>query len=99
TAADYVLWQNSLGRSGADLPADGDGNDFVNQLDYNFWKARFGKLNGIGSGATTARVPEPCAATLLLSIALTMVGIKRHRKLITANNSSCSGAVGSKTEV
>jgi glucose/arabinose dehydrogenase len=96
-AADYVVWRNTLGQSGADLAADGDGNDVVEQADYNIWRSRFGKLNSAGAGAAAA-VPEPGATGLLFVAAFAILGAVRCRNLF-ATNSSCSGAVGSKTEV
>jgi hypothetical protein len=42
SAADYVVWRNANGTSGAS-PADGDGNGQVNQADYGVWKGAFGK--------------------------------------------------------
>jgi hypothetical protein len=65
-AADYVVWRNTLGQSGANLGADGNGDGIINLADFNLWKANFGKLSGATS-ALYASVPEP-RANMLLSI-------------------------------
>lgn len=51
-AADFTIWQDSLGQSVApgdkgDADADGD----VDQDDYDIWKAQFGTSPGAGGGA------------------------------------------------
>ena len=58
-AADYTVWRNQLGMTGAGLAADGNGDNQVSQLDYNVWKANFGVTAVIeGAGALSAAVPE-----------------------------------------
>ena len=63
-AADYTVWRDSLGQTGAGLAADADVNGVVNQADYDVWKANYG--NHSGSGANAA-VPEPASLLLLLA--------------------------------
>ncbi|MCA9187948.1 MAG: hypothetical protein KDA99_20110, partial [Planctomycetales bacterium] len=41
-AADYALWRDSLGATGAGLPADANLDEIVNQADHGEWKAHFG---------------------------------------------------------
>jgi hypothetical protein len=65
-AADYVVWRNALGQSGASLAADGNGDGTVNIADYHVWKANFGRATGAGS-ATFLAIPEP-QPNLLLSV-------------------------------
>jgi len=66
-AADYVVWRDSLGASGAGLAADGNGDSMVTQLDYDIWKANFGTTaGGAGSSAQHSAVPEPSTVLLLV---------------------------------
>jgi phospholipase/lecithinase/hemolysin len=81
-AADFTVWRDTLGQSGAGLPADGTGpsgapDGMVDQLDYDFWKAHFSEVTGSGLGAGRATaVPEP-AAMWLAAIALMMISLRR----------------------
>jgi hypothetical protein len=63
-AADYVVWRNSLGQTGASLAADGSGDQIVNLADYGIWKTNFGRSSSTGSALFVA-VPEPHVHTLL----------------------------------
>jgi hypothetical protein len=64
-AADYILWRNSLGQTGAALAADGNNDDIIDQADFDVWRAHFGQTASSGSGASAnAAVPEP--ATIVL---------------------------------
>jgi len=73
-AADYVVWRKLNGESGAGLAADGTGPEgtpdgVVDELDYDFWRARFGITQSDGGhnhGATAvlAAVPEPATPLL-----------------------------------
>lgn len=75
-AADYTVWRDSLGSSGADLPADGDGNLIVDQQDYVLWKTNFGSSAATGSPFVGA-VPEPAA---LWTALLMLVGAVVRRR-------------------
>jgi hypothetical protein len=77
-AADYVVWRDSLGATGANLVADANGDGLVSSLDYEIWKANFGDTAGGVSGlASSAPVPEPttvvgivvgwCALTIVMN--------------------------------
>src|SRR5262249_28080483 len=35
--ADYTLWRDTVGQTGAGLATDGNGDGVVNQQDYQFW--------------------------------------------------------------
>jgi hypothetical protein len=61
-AADYALWRKG------DLAADSNGDNAVDQTDYDFWGARFGNGNaaGAGSGLSSTSVPEPTSLMLVL---------------------------------
>jgi hypothetical protein len=65
-AADYVVWRNTINAMGINQPADGDRNRVVNQLDYEFWRSRFGQTSGGGAGVDPAplSVPEPSSLVL-----------------------------------
>jgi hypothetical protein len=64
-AADYTVWRDTLG-SVNDLRADGSGamvgvpDGVVDTLHFDFWKARFGHVLGVGGGGATA-LAEPVA--------------------------------------
>ena len=66
-AADYTVWRDTRGQSGAGLSADGNGDGIVDQLDFQFWQDRFGNPMGSGAGASlNAAVPEPTTLSMLL---------------------------------
>jgi fibronectin-binding autotransporter adhesin len=68
--ADYVLWRNSKGQTGAGLAADGNHDNVVDDNDYSFWRARFGNTSGSGSAlGSGAAVPEPGVLSLLVCLA------------------------------
>ncbi len=64
-AADYTVWRDAMGQSGAVLAADGDGSGTVDEADYAVWKSHFGKTAGGGTLAHHA-VPEPATLAMLL---------------------------------
>jgi hypothetical protein len=57
-AADYVVWRN-----GGPLGNEGDSPGVVDQLDYSFWRSRFGAMTGSSS---TVRVAVPETSSLPL---------------------------------
>jgi hypothetical protein len=88
-AADYVLWRDLFGSTGApgSLAADGTGSDLsgvpdgvVDHFDFDFWRSKFGNTSN-GSGASTfgANVPEPSAGLLFIVASLCLTGLKRSR--------------------
>jgi hypothetical protein len=75
-AADYVDWRKMLNQSvtpgsGADGAGPGGAPDgVVNELDYGFWRSRFGSTSAAaGAADETMPLPEPATATLLLLLA------------------------------
>jgi hypothetical protein len=48
-AADYVVWRGSLGQTGVNLPADGNGNEKIDAGDFDVWRANFGQSAAIRS--------------------------------------------------
>jgi len=80
-AADYTVWRNTMGQTGAALAADGDGNGKVDAADYTVWTANFGTHAGSGAGSTSVaggEVPEPSTAILAI-IGATAVFIRRSK--------------------
>ncbi|MEX2171966.1 MAG: autotransporter-associated beta strand repeat-containing protein [Pirellulales bacterium] len=67
-AADYTVWRDTLG-STTDFVADGDQSQTIDQGDYEVWVANF----GTAPVASTAAVPEPNGAAVLLGVALLML--------------------------
>ena len=77
-AADYTIWRDTLGQSGANLAADGDRNGTIDAADYDIWKMHFGYHAGSGASASTA-VPEPTTLVLLLTGILTLCSYRRPK--------------------
>ena len=75
-AADYTVWRDSSGRSGAGLPADANDDGVVDNLDYAQWLEAFGSRS---NGATA--VPEPAAGLGLALGALPICLFTRRRAL------------------
>jgi len=67
-AADYTIWRDTLGATGAGLAADADGDQVVDVHDYDAWKYHFGlSLPGAGSAAiASSSVPEPTSGLMLV---------------------------------
>ncbi len=80
-AADYTVWRNSVGQSGAGLAADGNRDGTVNFADYNFWKANFGNAAGTASFVAIS-VPEPTCAVLLI-LGQTLFAVWRFRPAVS----------------
>ena len=83
-AADYVVWRKMLNQavtpgSGADGTGPGGTPDgVVNDLDYGFWRSRFGSTSAAaGTASEASAVPEPATWTFLLF--LTPAVARRHR--------------------
>jgi hypothetical protein len=75
-AADYIVWRNSDGQSGALLPADADADGSVGAGDYERWRANFGlTAAGLGTGLAAA-VPEPGTLMLFL-VGIATLGLGR----------------------
>jgi hypothetical protein len=84
-AADYTIWQDSLGDTGIDLLADGTGSGLdgqpdgmVDQYDYTYWKMNFGQPSLLGITSSSEVIPEPGSLLLLLTIPLLMPARCRH---------------------
>jgi GH18 family chitinase len=82
-AIDYVVWRKTLGQSGANLAADGNGNYQVDAGDLGTWRAYMGQtVAGVGSGAvdSATAVPEPCCRLLLVSAILIFVPYRSYAR-------------------
>jgi hypothetical protein len=81
-AADYVVWR----KSGIGLLADGTGpsgspDGVVNELDYTYWRSRFG-MTGAGSSQSAESsfaVPEPSLIAYVVSVFIPPVRRRRPR--------------------
>ncbi len=78
-AADYTVWRDSIGLTGAGLDADSNIDGRVDDLDYAVWKANFGMT--LGSGAVSVAVPEPGTSLLLAVGCIGMAAFGRQRSL------------------
>jgi hypothetical protein len=74
--ADYTVWRNSLGQTGAALAADGNGNNMIDADDYGVWKMHFGETVG-GASLASNTVPEPDTLMMLLVVMLAMISVRR----------------------
>lgn len=74
-AADYTVWQDSLGGTG--LPNETVSLGTVDQADYDAWVANFGTVSE-GAGGLSA-VPEPATAGLLMIGSFVMLSANRRR--------------------
>lgn len=75
-AADYTIWRDTLGQTGAGLAADGNHNNMIDAGDYDVWKTNLGTTGGSGAAAATL-VPEPNAISLGF-IAAAVLGLCRR---------------------
>jgi hypothetical protein len=91
-AADYVVWRDALGQSGAGLAADGNRNNMVDPGDYGVWRAHFGQ--NAGSASTLDRqflsaVPEPaCSAPTAIVGSMLMLLSRRNVRRRRANTAA-----------
>ena len=79
-AADFTVWQDSLGLTGSGLAADGDGNGVIDMADYSVWVSNFGNSQNSGIPAPVANVPEPATWSLLGWVAILIGGLNRLRR-------------------
>lgn len=65
--ADYTVWRNHLGTTGATLSqGDATGDGVVDAADYNEWKANFGAMAGsVAAVEGSTSVPEPASLAIL----------------------------------
>jgi outer membrane protein assembly factor BamB len=83
-AADYTVWQDTLGQTVTPHSgADGDGDGVITEQDYQTWASNFGNHSpGAGAGAAraaTSTVPEPCGLFLISLGAALMLISRRGR--------------------
>jgi uncharacterized protein YkwD len=72
-AADYLVWRNTLGQTGASLAADGNASGVIDAGDYDVWRANFGRPATTGDAAdhlsshAVVSAPEPASLMLILA--------------------------------
>ncbi len=89
-AADFTVWRDTLGETGGNLAADGNGpagtpDGVVDTLDYDFWRAHFGQTAGSGA-LVGAVVPEPATMWMLLAGLLLVGHVKGTGTLCSADS-------------
>jgi hypothetical protein len=77
-AADYIVFRDTLGQTGAGFLADGDGSQRIDMADYELWRAHFGNTAGSGVGVSVnAAIPEP-STLILLTVRILAVCFRRR---------------------
>lgn len=95
-AADYVVWRDSLGKSGNGLPADGDHNQLVDANDYAVWKSTFGKVAPAGAASNSLRsatVPEPGSTSLAMLLVIIITTSRRNVRAAGRESAICGDAL------
>ena len=72
-AADYTLWRDSAGQSGAGLAADANDDEAVDATDYQVWTLDYG-ADSLGS-----QVPEPSGAALVALLSAGVMVVRSRR--------------------
>ena len=73
---DYQVWRHAFGQTTGWMPADGNGDGVVDTADYVLWRMNRTGGSGVGEAAV---VPEPCCASLLVSLVLLGLSAIRYR--------------------
>jgi hypothetical protein len=84
--ADYVVWRKLKNSEGSNLPADGDGNQVVNDEDLAYWSERFGNSSESDAGANAA--PEPATSICTFIAILGALGTRCRATATSRYNSS-----------
>lgn len=78
--ADYVVWRSSMGQTGSNLAADGNGDNQVNMNDLLTWRAHFGMaVTASGAGLGAAAVPEPTSWLLWIAAVASWITARTAR--------------------
>ncbi|QDV74649.1 Lectin C-type domain protein [Planctomycetes bacterium K2D] len=75
-AADYSVWRDSKGSTGAGLAADGNGDGVVDDSDYGIWAASYGAS---ASASDAKSVPTPTAISLVSIVSVLSAGWSGRR--------------------
>jgi hypothetical protein len=79
-ANDYAAWRTSFGLTGADLAADGNGDESVDAADYVLWRANVGPgAGGAAEPLIAGTVPEPSSGLLLIVAVFSGLAVRRSR--------------------
>jgi hypothetical protein len=82
---DLLVWQRTLGASGANLGTDGNHDGVVNAADLALWRQSFGDASSVVAGAQG--VPEPAGIQLVL--ALMTCSLRAPHSHLSRKNSPC----------
>ena len=73
-ALDYATWRESLGQTGASLPADSNRDEAIDTADYGAWRANFAAVEVTMQTPSSAHAaPEPASLLLMLFAVLAQV--------------------------
>lgn len=75
--ADYTVWRNRLGETGANAVADANHDQVVDSRDYDIWKRNFGRTISFNSNSNSVQVAEPESAMLLVAASVAAAGCSR----------------------
>lgn len=83
-ALDYVVWRDSNGELGVNLPADGNLDGKIDSGDYGIWLGHFGQTvsRGNGAGLSPSTAPEPTSIAMFCT-AILLIAARRHRQART----------------
>jgi hypothetical protein len=84
-AADFVLWRDTLGKSGNALSADGNRDKTIGEADRALWHSQFGQESEQDEESGAQAIPEPAAAALAFMF-LVAAGMWRWFDLRAARN-------------
>jgi hypothetical protein len=73
---DFLIWQRNVGVGTTNMAGDANGDNQVNGADLTVWRSQFG--GPPAEASALAAVPEPGAALIAVSLAMTFVSLQRR---------------------